>query len=67
MHAYLIEYLLWSMHVEVSLFGVEIESVPLGGESRLLAASVHAYHISICDQKYNVCMYDSSKQNSRKH
>ena len=53
-HAYLFEYLLWSMHVEMSLFGVEIESVPLGGEPSLLAASVHAYHISIilCDQKY---------------
>ena len=34
-------YLLWCVHIEVSLLGVEIESVPFGGEPRLLAVRVH--------------------------
>ena len=36
-----LQYLLWCMHVEMSLLGVEIESVPLGGEPSLLTAHVH--------------------------
>ena len=36
-------YLLWCMHVELSLLGVEIESVPFGGKPCLLTVCVHIH------------------------